>query len=121
MHWRIALFEYGIQVPANRIGYTTMSLAQLKMRQEAIALLVFVPFAVLYMKPPIKLDYLWRRRASWGRCISWFAGSRGEGPAELPPKLVATSCKARSCQPRMWCVIQTRHRDLFYPQRATIT
>ena len=57
--WGIALFEYGIQVPANRLGYTTLSLAQLKILQEAIALIVFVPFAVLYMKQPIKLDYLW--------------------------------------------------------------
>jgi uncharacterized protein (DUF486 family) len=57
--WGIALLEYLIQVPANRIGYTTMSLPQLKILQEAIALAVFVPFALLYMKQPIKLDYLW--------------------------------------------------------------
>ena len=57
--WGIALFEYLLQVPANRIGYTTMTLAQLKILQEAIALTVFVPFAVLYMKQPVKLDYLW--------------------------------------------------------------
>ena len=57
--WGIALFEYLIQVPANRIGYTTLSLPQLKILQEAIALAVFVPFAVLYMKQPVKLDYLW--------------------------------------------------------------
>lgn len=57
--WGIALFEYMIQVPANRIGYTTMSLPQLKILQEAIALAVFVPFALLYMKQPVKLDYLW--------------------------------------------------------------
>ena len=57
--WAIALFEYMIQVPANRIGYTTYSLPQLKILQEAIALAVFVPFAILYMKQPIKLDYLW--------------------------------------------------------------
>ena len=57
--WGIALFEYGIQVPANRLGYTALSLPQLKILQEAIALAVFVPFAVLYMKQPIKLDYLW--------------------------------------------------------------
>jgi len=57
--WGIALFEYLIQVPANRIGYTTLSLAQLKIMQEVITLAVFVPFAVLYMKQPIKLDYLW--------------------------------------------------------------
>jgi uncharacterized protein (DUF486 family) len=57
--WGIALFEYLLQVPANRIGYTAMSLGQLKILQEAITLAVFVPFAVLYMKQPLKLDYLW--------------------------------------------------------------
>ena len=57
--WGIALFEYLIQVPANRIGYTTMNLAQLKIMQEIIALTVFVPFAVYYMDQPLKLDYLW--------------------------------------------------------------
>ena len=57
--WGIALFEYLIQVPANRIGYTTLTLPQLKILQEAIALAVFVPFALLYMKQPVKLDYLW--------------------------------------------------------------
>jgi hypothetical protein len=57
--WGIALFEYLLQVPANRIGYTVFSLPQLKILQEAITLGVFVPFAVLYMRQPIKLDYLW--------------------------------------------------------------
>jgi uncharacterized protein len=57
--WGIALFEYLLQVPANRIGYTMFSLAQLKILQEVIALTVFVPFAVLYMREPIKLDYVW--------------------------------------------------------------
>ena len=57
--WGIALFEYLLQVPANRIGYTTMSLGQLKILQEAITLTVFIPFAVYYMKQPLKLDYLW--------------------------------------------------------------
>ncbi|MCK6398678.1 DMT family protein [Thauera aminoaromatica] len=57
--WGIALFEYLLQVPANRIGATTLSLAQLKIMQEVITLLVFVPFVVLYMKQPLKLDYLW--------------------------------------------------------------
>jgi uncharacterized protein (DUF486 family) len=57
--WGIALFEYLLQVPANRIGYQAMSLAQLKILQEAITLAVFVPFAVLYMRQPVKLDYLW--------------------------------------------------------------
>jgi uncharacterized protein (DUF486 family) len=57
--WSIALFEYLFQVPANRIGYTALSLAQLKVIQEVITLLVFAPFAVLYMRQAIKLDYLW--------------------------------------------------------------
>src|ERR687896_2314902 len=57
--WGIALFEYMLQVPANRIGYQVMSLSQLKILQEVIALTVFVPFAVLYMREPLKLDYLW--------------------------------------------------------------
>jgi uncharacterized protein (DUF486 family) len=57
--WGIALAEYLLQVPANRIGYTTYSLGQLKILQEVITLSVFVPFAVLYMREPLKLDYLW--------------------------------------------------------------
>jgi uncharacterized protein len=57
--WSIALFEYLLQVPANRIGYGHYSLAQLKILQEVITLSVFVPFAVLYMNQPVKLDYLW--------------------------------------------------------------
>ena len=57
--WLIALFEYLLQVPANRIGYTALSLSQLKILQEAITLAVFVPFAVLYMHQPFKLDFLW--------------------------------------------------------------
>ncbi len=57
--WGIALFEYLLQVPANRIGYTQLSISQLKIMQEVIALSVFAPFAVLYMDEPVKLDYLW--------------------------------------------------------------
>jgi uncharacterized protein (DUF486 family) len=57
--WGIALFEYLLQVPANRIGYTAFSLSQLKILQEVITLLVFAPFAILYMRQPLKLDYLW--------------------------------------------------------------
>ena len=63
--WAIALFEYLLQVPANRIGYTQLSLAQLKITQEVITLSVFVPFAVVYMHEPLKLDYLWA-----GLCLS---------------------------------------------------
>lgn len=57
--WGIALFEYLLQVPANRVGATSMSLGQLKIMQEVITLLVFIPFVVIYMKQPLKLDYLW--------------------------------------------------------------
>ncbi len=57
--WGIALFEYLLQVPANRIGYNALSVGQLKIIQEVITLTVFVPFAVLYLKEPLKLDYLW--------------------------------------------------------------
>ena len=62
--WGIALFEYLFQVPANRVGYSVLSVAQLKIVQEVITLSVFVPFALLYLKEPLKLDYLWA-----GLCI----------------------------------------------------
>ncbi len=57
--WGIALFEYLLQVPANRIGYTVLTLPQLKILQEVITLTVFVPFTVMYMRQPLKLDFLW--------------------------------------------------------------
>jgi uncharacterized protein (DUF486 family) len=57
--WGIALFEYLLQVPANRVGYSQLNIGQLKIMQEVIALGVFVPFSVYYMKEPLKLDYLW--------------------------------------------------------------
>lgn len=57
--WGIAFFEYCLQVPANRIGYTAYTLPQLKILQEVISLAVFVPFAVLYMDQPVKLNFLW--------------------------------------------------------------
>ena len=72
--WGIALFEYLLQVPANRIGYTQMSLPQLKILQEAITLIVFVPFAILYMKQPIKLDYLWASLCIVGAVYFVFRG-----------------------------------------------
>jgi len=59
LSWGIALFEYLLQVPANRIGYGALSLPQLKVLQETITLAVFVPFSLLYMQQPLKLDYLW--------------------------------------------------------------
>lgn len=59
LSWLVAFFEYLFQVPANRIGYTALSLAQLKVLQEAITLSVFVPFAVFYMRKPVNLNYVW--------------------------------------------------------------
>ena len=59
LSWGIALFEYLLMVPANRIGYTVLSVGQLKIMQEVITLAIFVPFSVLYMQQPLKLDYLW--------------------------------------------------------------
>lgn len=72
--WGIALFEYMLQVPANRIGYTTMSLGQLKMLQEVISISVFVPFAIFYMKQPVKLDYLWAGLCLLGAVYFMFRG-----------------------------------------------
>ena len=72
--WGIALFEYLLQVPANRIGYTALSLPQLKIMQEAITLVVFVPFAILYMKQPLKLDYLWASLCIVGAVYFVFRG-----------------------------------------------
>lgn len=57
--WGIALVEYLFQVPANRIGYTVLSVGQLKIMQEVITLSVFVPFSVWYLREPLRLDYLW--------------------------------------------------------------
>ena len=72
--WGIALFEYLLQVPANRIGYTHLSLGQLKVMQEVITLAVFVPFAILYMKQPLKLDFLWAGLCLVGAAYFMFRG-----------------------------------------------
>ena len=72
--WGIALFEYLLQVPANRIGYTALTLPQLKVIQEVITLTVFVPFAVLYMGQPVKLDYLWAGLCLLGAVYFAFRG-----------------------------------------------
>ena len=72
--WGIALFEYLLQVPANRIGYTVLSLGQLKILQEIITLSVFVPFAWLYMKEPLKADYLWAGLCLVGAAYFIFRG-----------------------------------------------
>ncbi len=77
LSWGIALFEYMLQVPANRIGYSALSLAQLKILQEVITLSVFVPFAVLYMRQPIKLDFLWAGLCLLGAVYFMFRGGLG--------------------------------------------
>ena len=72
--WGIALFEYLLQVPANRIGYTVLSVAQLKLLQEVITLSVFVPFALFYLREPLKLDYLWAALCLVGAVYFAFRG-----------------------------------------------
>ena len=72
--WGIALFEYLLQVPANRIGYTQYNVGQLKIIQEVITLSVFVPFAVFYLRQPIKLDYLWAGLCLCGAVYFVFRG-----------------------------------------------
>ncbi len=73
--WGIALFEYLLQVPANRIGFTSMSLAQLKITQEVITLLVFVPFAMFYMGEKLRLDYLYAGLCLLGAVYFVFRGA----------------------------------------------
>jgi uncharacterized protein len=72
--WAIALLEYLFQVPANRIGFTQYNLGQLKILQEAITLAVFVPFAVFYMRQPLKLDYVWAALCICGAVYFVFRG-----------------------------------------------
>lgn len=72
--WGIALFEYLLQVPANRIGYTQLSVAQLKITQEVVTLSVFAPFAMLYLNEPLKLDYLWAGLCLLGAVYFIFRG-----------------------------------------------
>jgi uncharacterized protein (DUF486 family) len=72
--WGVALFEYLLQVPANRIGYAQMDLGQLKILQEVIALSVFVPFAIIYMKQPLGLNYLWASLCLAGAVFFAFRG-----------------------------------------------
>jgi uncharacterized protein (DUF486 family) len=78
--WGIAFFEYLVQVPANRIGYAALSLGQLKIIQEVLTLLVFVPFAFFYMKQPLRLDFLWAGLCLIGAVYFVF---RGSAPAAM--------------------------------------
>lgn len=73
--WGIALFEYLLQVPANRIGYRVLSVGQLKIIQEVVTLSVFVPFSLLYLKEPLKLDYLWAALCLVGAVYFVFRGT----------------------------------------------
>ena len=73
--WGIALFEYLLQVPANRIGYAVLTLPQLKILQEVITLTVFAPFAVAYMKQPLRLDFLWAALCILGAVYFMFRGA----------------------------------------------
>ncbi|MCB1785799.1 MAG: DMT family protein [Chromatiaceae bacterium] len=75
--WGIALFEYLLQVPANRVGYTALSVGQLKILQEVITLSVFVPFSVWYLKEPLKIDYLWSGLCLLGAVYFMFRGRFG--------------------------------------------
>lgn len=75
--WGIAFFEYLLQVPANRIGYTVLNVGQLKIIQEVITLSLFVPFAVFYLKEPLKLDYLWAGLCILGAVYFLFRESLG--------------------------------------------
>ena len=77
LSWGVALFEYMLQVPANRIGYTALTLGQLKILQEAITLLVFVPFAFFYMRQPLRLDFLWAGLCIMGAVYFIFRGHPG--------------------------------------------
>jgi uncharacterized protein (DUF486 family) len=72
--WGIAFFEYMLQVPANRVGYTVMDLSKLKILQEVITLTVFVPFLILYMRQPFKLDYVWAAVCMMGAVYFVFRG-----------------------------------------------
>lgn len=80
--WGIALFEYLIQVPANRIGHTQLSLAQLKIMQEVITICVFVPFVVVYMKERLRLDFLWAGLCMCGAVYFVFRGGIGAASGE---------------------------------------
>jgi len=79
--WLVALFEYLLQVPANRLGHTEFSVGQLKIMQEVISLSVFVPFAVFYFKEPLKLDYLLAALCLCGAVYFVFRGGMGNAAA----------------------------------------
>ena len=102
--WGIALFEYLLQVLANRIGYAALTLGQLKIVQEVITLCVFVPFAVLYMKQPIKLDHLWPAVCLLGAVCCVFRGLRARGASNRS----ACSSRAANRHPALQLVLSAR-------------
>src|SRR3954449_1619070 len=77
LSWGVALFEYLLQVPANRIGHSQLSVPQLKILQEVITLAVFAPFSLLYLREPLKLDYLWAGFCLCGAAYFMFRGMGG--------------------------------------------
>src|SRR5690554_6595072 len=83
--WGIALFEYMLMVPANRIGYTELTVAQLKIMQEVITLCVFMPFAVLFLHQPLKLDYLWAGLCLLGAVYLFSGLEPGNQTGGIPP------------------------------------
>lgn len=89
--WGIALFEYLFQVPANRIGYGTLSLPQLKIIQEVITLTVFIPFAMIYMRQSWSWNYVWAGLCLMGAVFFVFRDPR---PSKLPPPAVAVQAPA---------------------------
>lgn len=93
--WGIAFFEYAVQVPANRIGYTEMRLPQLKILQEVITLTVFVPFSLYYMRQPLRLDYLWSALCMCGAVYFVFRDAGGQ-PTPTEPVPVQSQPATRS-------------------------
>lgn len=91
--WGIALFEYILQVPANRLGFGKLTLPQLKMLQEVITLTVFVPFSIYYMRQPVRLDFLWAGLCMCGAVFFMFRGLPTES-RQLPQQFAAQSTTA---------------------------
>ena len=98
--WGIALFEYLLQVPANRIGYTQLSLAQLKILQEVITLGVFVPFAVFYMRQPLKLDFIWAGLCMVGAVYFMFRGGTRDTKPNRYLRVPGTAHSPNGARPR---------------------
>ena len=102
--WGIALFEYLLQVPANRIGYGVLNLSQLKIIQEVISLSVFIPFAVLYMDQPFRWDYVWAGAVHSGGGVFMFRG-RASPLALLCCLAVLVALSARAWPGALRCVL----------------